>query len=432
MRKLSLAFLSVSIVVAFITGCSVFKNKSSIKIYHLTVTNPTNVERADELIVLTRQMIEQKLGKIEANFISITSPENRPVIVQFDDLNADGNWDEAVFLYNFAPSQTVRLSITKTDRLLNKAVVRAHVRMRRKNAANGFGPTLDTASITGGTLPTDFTKQKLPPFLTEGPAWENDKVAFRLYLDARNTKDIYGKTTSKMMMDTVGTNPANSYHNIADWGMDILAVGKSLGAGALAMSVPLSNGRDSLVRLGGNNIERISFEIVADGPVRAMFRMRYKNWLLKNDVAPVNLVEEISIWGGKYYYQSRVSVGNAPTNAKLVTGIVNLKTKKRSEINNENYKVVYTYDGQSENKDQLGLAIIVTTENFISFGAAPTSKSDVLDTYTVLMPVKPNATEFRFVAGWERSDLLFTREENFRRYLENEALKYSKKVLVSW
>jgi hypothetical protein len=418
------------LIASFITGCSVF-NKAGSKKYTLVLTNPLSIERADELVVLTREMIEQKTGKLHDKFISITSPGNKPVVVQFDDLNKDGRWDEAAFLYKFEPDQKVELTVAAASTKINDATIRAHVRMRQKNADNKFGPLLDSVTVPRNTPPTDFTKQKLPPYLTEGPAWENDKVAFRIYMDTRNTKDIFGKRTTAMMMDTVGVNPENVYHHLADWGMDILAVGKSLGAGSLALSVPV-NGKDTLVRLGGANVEQTSYEKIADGPIRGILRMHYKNWVVANGFPPVNVTEEIRIWGGKYFYESSVTVENAPAGSKLVTGIVNLKSKKSEELNTNDCRVVYTYDVQSENKDKLGLAIAVKNEQFTSFGKTPNEKSDVLNTYTVSLPVNRQPATFRFYAGWEMSDLLFVREESFRKFLNYEASKYSKAIGVTW
>src|SRR4051812_20681459 len=117
-------------------------------------------------------------------------------------------------------------------------------------------------------------------------------------MDTRNTKDIFGKRTTKMMMDTVGVVAENIYHKLSDWGIDILAVGKSLGAGSLALKVPNVNGKDTLIRLGGTNVGETIFEKVADGPIRAIFRMHYKGWQPIRGIEPINVTEEISIWGG--------------------------------------------------------------------------------------------------------------------------------------
>ncbi len=38
----------------------------------------------------------------------------------------------------------------------------------------------------------------------EGPGWESDKIAYRLYLDWRNAIDIFGKKTSEPVLQNVG------------------------------------------------------------------------------------------------------------------------------------------------------------------------------------------------------------------------------------
>lgn len=429
-RKIFATISSICCVILF--ACSPSK-KAATKNYALTITNPSAIERADELVVLTRELLEQKTGKIgEQNFVNITTEKGDTAVVQFDDLNKDGKWDEAVFLHKFEPNQKVVFTISETSLGSGTSVQRAHVRMRKKNEDNSFGPLLDSVTVPAGTPPTDFAKQKLPPYLTEGPAWENDKVAFRVYLDTRNTKDIFGKTTPKMMMDTVGLNPENIYHHLSDWGMDILAVGKSLGAGSLALQIPAVNGRDTLVRLGGNNVGETTFEKVADGPVRGIFRMHYKNWQIANGIEPINVTEEISIWGGKYFYQSQVTVNNAAPGTKLVTGIVNLKSKKSNELSVGDSRVLYTYDVQSENKDKLGMAVMVHNKQLPTFGRTPNQSSEVLNTYTASWPVSPTPSEFRFYAGWELSDLLFTNEDSFKKFLNNEAIKYSVPLVMKW
>jgi hypothetical protein len=418
-----------TIAFLFLTSCSAVHNSAN-HTFKLSITNPSPIERVDELVVLSREMIERAMGKLNDNYISIATANGQSINLQFDDLNKDGKWDEVAFLHAFKPFETAQLKIYKTALKPALGVVRAHVRMRKKNPDNTFGPLLDSVTVPGNTAPTDFSKQKLPPYLTEGPAWENDKVAFRIYMDTRNTKDIFGKKTAAMMMDTVGVNPENIYHHLSDWGMDILAVGKSLGAGSLALRIPNVNGKDTLVRLGGSNIGKITFEKVADGPIRGILKLYYNDWKAIEGAPPINVSEEISIWGGKFFYQSNVSVTNAPTGTKLVAGIVNLKSKKPTELSIEDSKLLYTYDAQSENSDSLGLALLVKNNNFESFGATPNTGSDILNTYTVTIPLTSEPSQFRFFSCWEKSDLLFENEKSFRKYLEVEAIKYSKNLTI--
>lgn len=429
-RMRSFFVLIVFLSLTFL-GCKTTK-QAGVKQYLLNITNPSAIERADELVVLTRATIEEKMGPLSKEKFVAVSAENRPVPVQFDDVNADGIWDEAVFLFKFKPNERVLFTLTETTTLASGGDARAHVRMRRKNENNSFGPLLNKVTVPGNTAPTDFSKQQLPLYLTEGPAWENDKVAFRLYMDTRNTKDIYGKTTHKMMMDTVGADTINSYHDLSDWGMDILAVGKSLGAGSLALLIPKAGGKDTLVRLGGAHVGGVTYEKIADGPLRGIFRMTYGNWSVLEGMSPITVTEEISIWGGKYFYESKVSVSDAPAGTKLVTGVVNLKSKKAHELSLTDCKVLYTYDNQSENKDKLGMSVIVRNNQFAGFGKTPNAGSDVLNTYTVTLPISAAPSEFRFYSGWELSDLLFTKEESFKIFLASEAVKYSQPLVLLW
>ncbi len=68
----------------------------------------------------------------------------------------------------------------------------------------------------------------------EGPGWESDKIGYRIYLDWRNAIDIFGKKTDAMVLHNVGLDGFDSYHEMQDWGVDILKVGSALGIGTLA------------------------------------------------------------------------------------------------------------------------------------------------------------------------------------------------------
>ncbi|CAM3984255.1 protein of unknown function [Pedobacter westerhofensis] len=397
----------------------------------IQLRNMLPMERKNELIELDRAFLEKKLGRLSETVpLEVVGLKDRPA-VQFDDLNGDGKWEKAVFLCDFKSRETVKLKLVLTGEVVVSGGPLAHVRHRRKRG-DDFGRDLRLDSVPAGQPNTDFTKVKLPPFLTEGPAWENDKVGFRIYMDVRNTKDIWGKTTPAMMMDVVGVDPNVIYHDLAPWGMDILAVGKSLGAGSLALSVPVKGKSDTLVRLGGINMGRIIYKKISDGPVRAVFQMQYPAWNVLGNGRLTSLTEQISIWGGQYFYESKVSMKNAPAGAKLVTGIVNLKSKKAVQDTLHNPALLYTFDRQSENKDNLGMAVMLNRADLVAFGQTPDAGSDVLNTYTVQlkMPISKPGVTFRFYSCWERSDANFASEGRFKRYLSKEAKAYTSPILV--
>src|SRR5687767_6647263 len=104
--------------------------------------NSSKEALADQLIVLKRTAIEEQTGTIAAGkYITMKKPTGVPVVIQFDDLNGDGQWDEAAFLYSFGPNEKVTFKPEITDAPATvKAMVRAHVRQIKKNADNTFGP----------------------------------------------------------------------------------------------------------------------------------------------------------------------------------------------------------------------------------------------------------------------------------------------------
>jgi hypothetical protein len=416
-------YLSVFLLSGIVACSGSSKNESVI-----IITNPGDKAIADELIVFTRADVEvvaknKNGGALAKNdYVLLTDTKGQPVLVQYDDVDGDGSWDEMAILANIDPKGQLEwvASIAKSPATI-KAKVRAHVRQKRKNADGSFGDDLAKDSVPVNQPATNFSKQALPPFLTEGPAWENDKVGFRLYFDVRNGKDIWGKLVPQMVLDEVGADTAKNYHKIADWGMDVLKVGKSLGAGSLALSVGTVNGRDSLIRLGGTNMGPITYEKISDGPLRAVFRLHYPSWKIPGYDQPVQLTEEISIWGGIYGYESKVTIKNAPANSKLVVGIVNLYSKESHTMDSDGAKVLYTYDAQTENKDSLGMAVMVSADQFSSFITTPNTGTDILNTYAVSVIPKNGNLVYRFYAGWEKSDAQFKSGKGFAEYLKKEA-----------
>jgi hypothetical protein len=397
----------------------------------VTVSNPAPVQSNDALIVLKRIDIEKKVGVIATGKYVQVFAEQRPVIVQYDDMDGDGNWDEAVFLYSFQPKASVRFSFKVTDApAAVKAVVRAHVRHRKKNADNSFGPAIARDTMPPANPPTNFSKVPLPPYLTEGPAWENDKVAFRLYFDTRNGKDIFAKRQPAMVMDTVGTNKNASYHALSDWGMDVLHVGRSLGAGSVAIAAKDADGKDTLIRLGGPNVKKEIYHAIADGPVRAVFTIDYE-WEING--SPVSIKDETSIWGGQYFYETKLMIQGAPADATLVAGFADFYDNVPGSLDTAGTKIYYSYGVQSEGKDRLGMAIAVPAKNFAWYKNIKTGTGDIDHSYLVAQDITPGeATGCRFYSGWEKSDTAFQSDQGFRNYLEKQAVLMGMPLRYEW
>jgi hypothetical protein len=394
-----------------------------------TLQNNTNIERTDEAIVIARKVLEKYTGKIpDDKSLQVKKSSGELLPSQVDDFNQDGNWDEVVFLLSFQPNEKVAVSFDYVGRnqmpLFTK---RTQARMAKFNGEKFELVTNET--MPKNHQPTDFSVTQMPLYQTEGVAWENDKVGFRMYFDPRNGKDIFGKTTEQMVLQDAGL-PGSNYHQKSDWGMDILKVGASLGAGAIALVVKNTKGQDSLIRLG-TKVEQTSYQLIADGPVRSIFKLTYKNW----QVLPASVyqfTEQISITAGKYFYESNLSLAG-PDEPSLAVGIVNLhNTKKALSFSDRNYHYLATHDKQSENQDMLGMSIVCKKADFIADGkTAQSGEEKILNTNYVKLNPKAGLS-FRFYACWEATDKRFADSLYFENFLKTELTKSENPITINF
>lgn len=401
----------------------------------ILLVNTLSVARIDEAVVISHTQLEKLLRiKIPGNKIPVfTSGKETIIPSQADDLNQDKKWDEVILLYSFQPNEKVQVQVNFVDSIgtgepacrPGRLVCRAHAQLAKLNEQKEF-VSLNKEEMPASNMPTDFSVTNLPLYQAEGPRWENDKIGFRLYFDIRNGKDIFGKTTARMVMDSVGL-PGNNYHEKGWWGMDILKVGNSLGAGALALRVKDKKEKETLVRLGPN-VNSTTYELVADGPLRAIFLIHYKGWQIATG-GKIDLTEEISITAGQYAYQSKVTLSQ---NATLVAGIVNLHSQKPTHKNTGKFSVIATHDRQSENNDYLGLAIMVNNQSFSGFGETQkTGIEEIQNTYYVAMKAKAGLpVSYLFYGCWQATDERFKDETFFLKFLHQEAVKLSNPVII--
>jgi len=371
--------------------------------YVLKIVNPAAFNRSDEPVIIRRQMAEKWLHRDlkHRNLMLLCGKDTIPS--QCDDVDGDGVWDELFFLCNVPASDSIVLKLVPV-KVLPAYNVRTDIHMEKYKTYK----EVKTAQRIRGT----DTKVTSKVYHLEGPSWENDRVAFRNYLDERNGMDIYGKVTDTMVLNYIGRGV--SYHEMGAWGMDILEVGRSLGAGGVAVL-----NADTLVR-GGIPSEG-GYQLISKGPLRSQFRLSFNNWTF--GCHTWNMEQDIAIWGGLYGYESRVTLSGIDT-AQLVAGIVKLHSDSLYVLDdNPEYLVLATYDHQAFKGENLGLALIVPRDVYFGSGKAPDSGHDVVSTYYArLKAVNNTPVIFRFYAGWELSDKRFTSREGFMQYLRNEAL----------
>lgn len=389
----------IPILLALCTSCDV-KRESAF----FTATNAIDIERT-EVIVLTKSQITEKLPTLEADEIPVIKDQDGNLIpYQLDDIDSDDTWDELSIAVPFAANEIKKLVLEKvsnSDAPKFEKMTDVHM---------GIGKAKPIASEVQKYVRTVDPRNIDSLFIQmEGPAWENDKVGFRMYFDPRNGIDIFGKTTTQPTLHKQGLS--TNYHDQANWGMDILKVGTSLGAGSVALKY-----KDSLYRLQG--VYGATFKTITEGPARAIFEMVY----LDEPVGDkrINVTHRISIEKGDWFYKSEIMLYGQTAGMELVTGIVNLKPNVLSSDKSiNNMFIMRSYGLQSENKDNLGMALIVPNSD-VTLSAAPETGDGITQTHLINLKTG-DKHNYYFMSGWEPSDMQFKTSEGFKQATLNAA-----------
>ena len=400
-------------------GCNLSKSDNEI-----SLVNPTDINRVDEAIIISRDKLSTLISSVENGMFPLLKDATGEIIPsQIDDLNKDGKWDELFFLIDLKANETKVLKVSFIDEKDVPAfIVRSNVRFADMTPEH---IELQSAERLKSTDSPNSQKY----FTMEGPAWENDKVAFRNYYDARNCFDIFGKRTTEMALDKVGLTP-HSYHELADWGMDVLKVGNSLGAGAIAIKKDGKFYRFADAETGVANFETGEVEIVVDGPLRSILKLIVNEWNV--DGNKYNFTHEISIWGGAQFYRSKVTISGLKGGETLVTGIVNIGSDSLIYIEpNDNFVCLATHDNQAYDGEKLGMAILVHKSNFIKYIEAPEEGKGIVKTYMAELKLEnEKPVGFCYYSGWELQNKNFKEADYFIELIKSDAQKFANKVVV--
>jgi len=236
----------------------------------------------------------------------------------------------------------------------------------------------------------------------EGPGWESNKVGYRLYLDWRNAIDIFGKVTDSIILPKVGQDGFDSYHEKADWGMDILKVGKGLGVGSI--------GRFS-------NKEVLHFKEVDSTFVKAentidksAVTVNYRGWKTSDD--KIDLESVLAITPNQRYTKHTIQASKEIEG--ICTGIVKHGVNYFSkESTNKKWGYIATYGVQTLVPDKLGMAIFYEIETV----------SEVTEwehDYLLIFKPATKAISFYFLGAWEQEKDGIKTEAEFLSYLDEK------------
>jgi hypothetical protein len=220
----------------------------------LSVSNPTPNVR-EEVIAVPLAEVLQRLGTSDARSIHIENlPNHQASPIQIFSSVTGATPDMLLTLANVGATQKIQLKFFVGDG--------------------------ETASE-----PRPLVFGRIVPERKDDFAWENDKVAYRVYGPALQATgeissgiDVWSKRVSDLIIndwyakDAEGQrnkNPGLTYHKDSGQGLDSYDVGLTRGCGGTAIEV------DDKFFVSKNYTHA---EILANGPIRLQFRLHYAAW----------------------------------------------------------------------------------------------------------------------------------------------------------
>ena len=229
------------------------------------VTNPSSTLRRDVPVVID---LHKAFKKKAAQILSaeVTAPSHTLLPCQLDDLDGDLIPDELCFVTDIPARSTMTFKVACSAVSPQRNYLPRTAAFMKVWDRKYRYPYINSIEYQGRNEPL----ATYDAIYGHGAQWESELVGFRVYMDHRQSIDIYGKPTPQLVLDQ--TNFYSTREVIAEGrGCDILFAGPSVGAGSFRGYL---NGQPTYV----DEVEARGQRVIASGPVRAMVEVTDKNW----------------------------------------------------------------------------------------------------------------------------------------------------------
>jgi pectinesterase len=338
----------------------------------VTVKNSAPIARPHETIALAREKVAEVVGEIDPARLKVCQVgREKPLPVQV-------TGKEVLFQCDIAARDKMRFAVTMS----------AHREQPQ-------------ASLVSGMF--------FPP--REDYAWENDRIAFRMYgpalaAEVNNGIDVWSKRVRYPIVakwykeSESGQMGKDSYHMDRGEGADYFSVGRSLGAGALGLW------KEGRVLQPG---VFASWKTITNGPIRVSFALTYK-WLFEGD----SLTEEktISLDAGENLNRIEVRF-SGPHAGKPLPIVCGLVKRANTVVTHNQEKLLLSLWGPTTDDPlagSLGTAIVVPSPNRMDF-------AEIIDQHLMVGETSIGSTFVYYAgAGWTGNGV-FRKAADWESYL---------------
>jgi hypothetical protein len=349
----------------------------------VSVRNPLALARTSETVVLPAADVLKVLTVDDIRKVHVRDASGREVLAQPVDLDDDGKFDQVIFQTDIGPKETKRFELVVGERQVFK-----------REDFKAYGR---------------FVRERRDDF-----AWENDRVAHRMYGTELETwpqepltssaVDMWTKRVSRLIIND--WYMVDDYHRDGETGGDFYSAGKTRGCGGNGLWVggklyPSANFRNS--------------RVYANGPIRVTFELTYSAW----DAAGIKVseVKRITLDAGQNFsrFESRYTFEGGPREITHAIGIKN--NAGSTQATSKERGTLRAWEPIKSVQGNLGCAVFVDPAQVVDFTQADNN-------YLVVAKV-PAGSPAVYYAGfaWEATGQVPGGVEGWDRYIADTAAR---------
>jgi hypothetical protein len=358
----------------------------------VTVRNPTNLTRSSETITLEASTLRHLLSVEDIRRVHVRDVQSgQDLLTQAVDTKGDGTYDELVFQTDISPNETRKFALSVGER-----------RIPSPQDFKAYGR---------------FVREREDDF-----AWENDRIAHRMYGKALETSlvdpltssavDVWVKRVSRLVINE--WYMVDDYHRDHGEGGDFYNAGGTRGCGG--------NGIWADGRLYPST-NFIHSRVLANGPIRVMFELTYPAW--EGGKMPVAEIKRITLDAGQNFnrFQSSYTVESHSARLTDAIGIRKGADPTISEVRDKG--TMRSWEALPDDHGQLGCAVIADPANLVDF------KEDAQN-FLMIVKVPENRVAVYYAGfGWSQGG--FATVESWDQYVTRfaEQLQSPLEVTIS-
>jgi pectinesterase len=356
----------------------------------VTIRNALDLARTSETVVLTGATIRQAMPVEDLRTVHVhDDASGRELVVQPIDLNDDGVFDEVIFQADIGPRATRTFTLSVGPR-----------QVHTKDQFKAYGR---------------FVRERRDDF-----AWENDRVAHRMYGKALETwaqepltsssVDVWFKRTRRLVINE--WYMVDDYHRDLGDGADMYSAGRSRGCGG--------NGIWDAGRLH-TSANFVDSRVLANGPIRVTFELTYPAFDAAG--ARVTEIKRITLDAGHNLNRFESRYAGAPAAPKVQAA--GIKKAPGSQVAQDKARgVLRTWEPVKADGSNFGCGVLVDPAQLTGFVEAD---GNVLAVTT--MSAGSDVTYYAG-SGWDKSGD-FKTVEDWDRYLDQAAQRIRSPLAVS-